>query len=140
MTALAITAADVHIVRLDEALMLPDGPAAEAINAGQPVRFDTTSGYYTKANGTDAAESLVRGIACNTALLARQTLTVMQRGYLDVGDALDALDPGVPIYMSDTDGTLSDSAGDSTVDVIVGRVVMGWANTAGDKLLFVDIP
>jgi hypothetical protein len=140
MTALAITPAEVRIVRLDEALMLPDGPTNEAVNAGQPVRFDTTTGKYTKANGTDAAEALVRGISVTTVGLANLTISVMQRGYLDVGDALDALNPGVPIYMSDTDGTLSDSAGDSTVDVIVGRVVMGWGNTAGDKLLFVDIP
>jgi hypothetical protein len=139
LTALAITAADVRIVRLDEALMLPDGPTNEAVNAGQPVRIDATTGKYTKANGTDATESAVRGIAVTTATLANLTISVMKQGLLDVGDALDALNYGVPVYMSDTDGTLSDSAGDSTVDVVVGRVVAGWGDPSGDKLLQVDI-
>lgn len=137
MTELAITAADVRIVRIEE--MLPDGPANEALNAGEPIRIDTTTGYYTPANGTDAAEARVVGIACNTADYANATISVMKRGVLDLGDALDALAYDLPIYMSDTDGTLSDGAGDSTVDVVVGRVIAGWGDTSGDKLLLVDL-
>lgn len=137
MANLTVTPADVRIVRLDEALMLPDGPVNEAINAGQPVRIDATTGKYTLGNGTTATEAAVRGIACVTATLANMTTTVMQRGLLDVGDALDALNYGVPVYLSDTDGTLADSAG--TTSVVVGRVVAAWGDTSGDKLLAVDL-
>jgi hypothetical protein len=136
MTNLAITAADVRIVRIVE--MLPDGPANEALNAGEPVRLDTTTGKYTPANGTAAGEARVVGIAVNTAYVANETISVMRKGILDIGDAMDALAYDLPIYMSDTDGTLADDAS-STVDVVVGRVVAGWADTAGDKLLLVDL-
>lgn len=137
MANLTITPADVRIVRMVE--MLPDGPANEALNAGETVRLDTSTGKYTPANGTASGEARVVGIACNTVDYANGTLSVMRKGILDVGDALDALAYDLPIYMSDTDGTLSDGAGDSTVDVVIGRVVAGWGDTAGDKLLLVDL-
>ena len=135
MAVLTVTAADVRIVRIVE--MLPDGPANEALAAGETVRIDTTTGKYTPANGTTAPEARVVGIAVNTADYAEATISVMREGILDVGDALDALAYDLPIYMSDTDGSLADDAA-STVDVIVGRVIAGWGDTAGDKLLLVD--
>lgn len=137
MADLSITAADVRIVRVDEGGMLPDGPANEALNAGEAVRIDATTGKYTPGNATTTTENAVRGIAANTADYANATISVVKKGILDVGDALDALNYGVPVYLSDTDGTLADAAG--TTSVVVGRVVAGWGDTAGDKLLLVDL-
>lgn len=136
MTNLAITAADVRIVRMDENGMLPDGPVNEAVSAGVPVRIDATTGKYTPGNGSDTTENQVRGIAVNTAA-TNETVSVMKKGILDVGDALSALNYGVPVYLSNTDGTLADTAGSQSV--IVGRVVPAWGSTTADKLLAVDL-
>ncbi|MGP1664473.1 MAG: hypothetical protein ACTS5I_00870 [Rhodanobacter sp.] len=137
MADITITPADVRIVRIVE--MLPDGPANEALGAGEVVRLDTTTGFYTPANGTAAGEARPVGIAVTTANYANATISVMKSGILDVGDALDALAYDLPLYNADTDGALGSAAGDATVDNIVGRVVAGWADTAGDKLLLVDL-
>jgi hypothetical protein len=136
MADITITPADVRIVRIVE--MLPDGPAGEALNAGEVVRFDTTTGYYTPSNGTSAGEARAVGVSVTTADYANATISVMKQGILDVGDALDALAYDLPIYNSDTDGGMANAA-DATTDVTIGRVVAGWADTAGDKLLLVDM-
>lgn len=137
MADLSITPADVHLVRFDEGGMLPDGPTNEALNAGEAVRIDATTGKYTPGNATTTTENAVRGIAINTVGAANLTISVLKKGVLDVGDALDGLNYGVPVYLSDTDGTLADAAGTTTV--IVGRVIAGWGDTSGDKLLLVDL-
>jgi hypothetical protein len=41
-----------------------------------------------------------------------------------------------PVYLSDTDATLADTAG--TVSTVIGRVVPGWNATTADKLLLLD--
>lgn len=113
-------------------------PAAEAIEAGAPVRFDTSTGKFTNANGTTAPEARVFGIALKS-VPAGMGLTVLKKGIVD-GFALAALAYDAAVYLSDTDGTLADTAG--TVSVVVGRVVPGFATTLGtaaDKLLFVDL-
>jgi len=113
-------------------------PAAEAISAGNAVRFDATTGKFTKANGTDATEANLYGIATRT-VAAGEALTAVRRGVLD-GFAISALNFGAPIYLSDTDGLLADSAG--TVSTIVGRVIPGTSTTLGtafDRLLFVNL-
>lgn len=137
MADLVIVPAEVRIVRLDDVGMLPDGPANEAITAGMPVRIDATTGKYTPGNGTDATEGAIKGVACNTATIANMTLTVMKLGILDVGEALAAMAYGAPVYASDTDGTLADSAG--TVSKVIGYVVPGWGATTADKLLAVAV-
>lgn len=136
MADISITPADVRIVRIVE--MLPDGPAGEALNAGEVVRFDTSTGKYTPSNGTSAGEARAVGVAVTTADYANATISVMKQGILDVGDALDALAYDLAIYNSDTDGGMANAA-DATTDVVIGRVVAGWGDTAGDKLLLVDV-
>ena len=111
-------------------------PAGEAITKGQAVRFDTSTGYFTKANGSAAGEARIKGIALET-VVAGQPLTAVVKGILDLGDALDALTYDDDVYLSDTDGTLADSAG--TVSVIVGETVPGLGHTTPDKLLRIDL-
>jgi hypothetical protein len=88
---------------------------------------------------TAGAEARAIGIALKT-VAAGEALTILMYGELD-GIDLSALAYDAPVYMSDTDGRLSGDAGDSTVDVIIGRVVPAWATTLGtaaDKLLRVN--
>lgn len=130
MTNLVIT--DVHIVESHDQFDAP----AEEIFGFEAVRYGTTG--ITPANGTTSAEANFQGIATVAATRIGQAITVVRDGLLDVGPtALDGLAFGAPIYLSDTDGTLSDSAGDSTVDVIIGRVAQAHGATPGtvDRLL-----
>ena len=112
-------------------------PAAEAIVAGAPIRLDPANGRWTNANGTVTAE-LASHIAMHDAA-AGQALTGVRRCTLD-GYVLDALAYGAPVYLSNTDGRLGDTAG--TVSTVIGRVVPGFATTLGtpaDKLLDVQL-
>ena len=115
-------------------------PTEEALVSGQYARMNTATGFQTLGNATTAAEigtaTSRRGIAINTVAI-NETTTFVNKGYLDLGNALDALAYGADVYLSDTDGTLADAQG--TQLFIVGQVVPGFANTTPDKLLFVDL-
>lgn len=130
MTNLTITAGDVGPVQVVQQFT---GPAVETIVAGQWVRFDSSTGKVALGNGTTAAEAIDGGVALLGGA-AGTPITFVQQGILDVGDALDSLNFGVAVYLSDTDGTLADSAG--TVSKVVGMVVPGWGHTTADKLLW----
>lgn len=132
-----VTTAKVEVVESIEQMTLP---AAEAVTPGQAVRLDTTTGRFTKANGTTAAEARIYGIAVGgAAVAAGEAITAIRQGVLD-GYVLDALAYDAAIYLSNTDGTLADTAG--TVSTPVGRVIPGTSNLLGaahDKLLLVDL-
>jgi hypothetical protein len=136
MADIALLTADrVEVVEMFEQF---PGVAAEAIEAGAPVRFDTSSGKVTNANGTTAPEARIYGISLKS-VPAGMAVTVMVRGILD-GFALSGMAYDAPVYLSDTDGRLADAAG--TVSTVVGRVVPGHATTLGtaaDKLLKVNL-
>jgi len=136
MTAIALTTANkVEIAESFEQMTLP---AIEAVTAGQAVRLDTSTGKFTKANGSSSGEARIYGIATKT-VAAGEPVTAIRKGVMD-GFALSALDYDAPIYLSDTDGTLADAAG--TVSVVVGRVIPATGTTLGtgfDKILFVDL-
>lgn len=111
--------------------------AAEAIEAGAPVRIDTSAGKFTNANGSSAGEARVYGIAVKS-VAAGLPVTAIRKGVLDGFTLSQAYDAA--IYLSDTDGTLADAAG--TVSVVVGRVIPVNGQLLGsspDKLLFVDL-
>lgn len=136
MTAIALTTANkVEIVESIEQMTLP---AVEAVTAGQAVRLDTSTGKFTKANGSSSGEARIYGLATKT-VAAGEPVTAIRKGVMD-GYALTALDYDAPVYLSDTDGTLADAAG--TVSVAVGRVIPATGTTLGtgfDKILFVDL-
>lgn len=124
-------------VKVVEPLIQRTLPAAEAIVAGAAVRIDT-AGKFTNAKGTDATEARAYGIATKT-VGAGEGLTAVKRGIMDGWD-LSGLAYDAPVYLSDTDGRLADSAG--TVSVIVGRVYPGTYVTTGtayDKILEISL-
>jgi len=135
MADIAVTTA--NRIEVVQSYIQHTAKAAEAISAGAPVRFDTTTGKYTNANGTAAGEARVFGIATAT-VAAGGNLTAIRKGILDGFTFSQAYDAA--IYLSDTDGRLADAAG--TVSVVVGRVISAFGQvigTAADKLLFVDL-
>lgn len=134
MANLTITAAEVAIVKDYESLTLP---VDEAVTAGQAGRLTVATGKLTKANGTAAPEARALGVFVRSSKFVNDPVTLLKRGILDLGAALDGVALDAIIYLSDTDGTLADSAG--TVSVKIGRVIPGFASTTADKLLFVDV-
>lgn len=129
-----VTANRVYVVEAFEQMTLP---AAEAITAGQVVRLDTSTGKFTKANASSAAEGRAYGIATKTAA-AGVAVTALRRGVMD-GFDLSGLDYDDTVYMSDTDGMLADSTG--TLDIAIGRVIPATGvptGTAFDKVLLLD--
>lgn len=135
MTNLTITASAVSIVKEIESITLP---VDEAVTAGQAVRLATATGKLTKGNASTIAEGRIAGVAARSSRHTAEAVTVIKRGYLDLGSALDSLAYDAPVYLSDTDGTLADSPG--TIPMVIGRVVPAFGQTTADKLLYVDVP
>jgi len=133
MATLTVTAARVALVEQIEKF---SGPAAEAITAGQYVRYNTTSGKIELGNGTDTTENRSGGIALNSAGIG-ETVTVLRKGIVDLGDALGDLTYDDDVFLSDTDGVLADTAGSASK--IVGTVVPIWGHTTADKALRLDL-
>lgn len=115
-------------------------PAAEAIEAGAPVRIvpsSTGKGRFTNANAQDATEDKAYGLA-SRKVAAGEPVTAVRRGLID-GFEISSLDYGAILYLSDTDGRINDVAGTQVIPI--GKVVPGWAVTTGtdpDRLLEVD--
>ena len=132
----ALTTAD--RVEIVESIIQMTLPAVEAVTAGMAVRLDTTTGKWTKAKGTEAAEARIWGVATKT-VAAGMPLTAIRKGVMDGWD-LSAMAYDDPVYLSDTDGRLSTVAG--TVSTVVGRVIPGTSTTLGtayDKILSVEV-
>lgn len=132
-----VTANKLDVVESIEQMTLP---TAEVCNPGQAVRLDTTTGNWTKANGTAAGEARAYGVVVGgIPNVAGQAVTAIKRGVVD-GYDLDALAYDAPVYLSDTDGALDTAPG--TVNTPVGRVIPGTGTTIGtahDKLLLIDL-
>lgn len=114
-------------------------PAAEAIAPGQAVRIDTSTGRFTLANATTAAEARVYGVAVGSHNIpAGYPVTAIRRGVLAGYTLNGAYDAAV--YLSNNDGALADAAG--TVSTPVGRVLPATASTLGSaasKLLLLHL-
>jgi hypothetical protein len=113
------------------------GTADETIAVGKAVRFDTSTGGLTKSNATSAGEARCIGLAVKAASFVSEAITVVRKGILDVGNALGDLTYDDDVYLSNTDGTLADTAGSTSLKI--GTVVPGLASTTPDKLLRIDL-
>lgn len=136
MPNLVIAATDVAPVRYEQSNAHSD-VSVEAINAGQYCRIDVATGRIALGNATSAAEvGRGGGIAIKTAVTGG-ALSVVRRGLVDVGNALNAMAYGAVVFISDTDGTFADSAG--TVSTVVGYVHPGGAESPRSKLLMLTV-
>lgn len=134
MALLTVTASLVKVVEVTEQFT---GGAGVAIDAGVAVKYNLSTGLIDKAKATTSALARCVGIAVTSTSRQPNAPTIVRKGILDVGEALAALDYGVEVYLSDTDGRLDTAAG--TVSKVVGTVVPGYGNTTPDKLLRVDL-
>ena len=135
MANLTVVAADVAPVRVIEQFT---GPCAEAITAGQVVRIDTSTGMFTFANASTAAEGRALGVAIESGI-AGQTITVVAQGLVDLGDALTDQTYDETLRLSNTDGALDDGAGTPTGTYNIGRVFPAWGAVTADKILLVEL-
>lgn len=132
-----VTATKLEVVESIEQMTLP---TAEVCSPGQAVRIDTTTGNFTKANGSAAGEARIYGIVVGgVPNVAGQPVTAIRKGVVD-GYDLSAIAYDAAIYLSDTDGALGTTAG--TVSTVVGRVIPATSQplgTANDKLLLINL-
>jgi hypothetical protein len=111
-----------------------DLPAQEAFDY-EAVRFHT-DGSVTPANATNTTENNFQGIAVIKAERVGRAVTVVRGGLVDVGNALDAMAFGAPVFLSDTDGAFDTAAG--TTSVIAGRVHPIWNGSIANKVFKVE--
>jgi hypothetical protein len=113
-----------------------------ASRAGKYLRVDASTGKAMLGNASSAGEvGTLRGIAETNQRYVGDSVTLLRRGLIDVGDGLDDLDYGEAVYLTDTDGVLGDVASIGTVTTaIVGYV---WPNFEADgtanKLLYINV-
>ena len=121
-----------------ESIQQHTAPCAVDISPRTPVRFDA-NGKFVPARGNTAPNAKPYGVSSNVKTVkAGFPVTAIKRGVLDGFNFTQAY--GSDIFLSDTEGKLSDAAG--TISVKVGTVVSGWAQTLGnsaDKLLSVEL-
>jgi len=130
MADIALTAARVETNRSKEGLIWP--LLAEAtITVGQLVYITATGGVGV-ADGNGSGTTAPIGVAL-TGGGAGQEIDVLVRGELE-GFTIASLAYYDPIYMSDTAGALSTTAGSTSV--VVGRV---FARADSDKTKFIYI-
>lgn len=133
-----LTISTCRIVRASDKDLVT-APVAEAGTPGQYFRLNTTTGKLEKGNATTAAElGNIAGPLVDaqpTVGLPGTIVLADSNAIVDLGDALDALAFDAPVFVSDTDATLADSAG--TVSRKMGDIVPAFGNASGtsDKLL-----
>lgn len=129
MTAISVTAAQVGRVfpQSDEVISVK---LAEAVTAGQTA-YQLTAGTFGVADANAAGKQQFRGIFLEAGA-AGQVVPMLKCGYV-YGYSVSGLNADVPVYLSDTAGSLDDTAG--TMTVIPGRVV---ALTDGTKVVYIE--
>jgi hypothetical protein len=132
MADINYTETQVGLVHPDQATLF-DGVAAEAINAGQPVYFNS-AGKIALADANAAGLQQARGIALYSRA-AGQAITCVKEGDL-YGYDLSGMAYDAIAYLSDTVGRLADAAG--TMTVRIGRVVPLTNHPTYTKVLHVS--
>jgi len=133
MTDLVI---DSTLVREIEVIEQFTGPADETVDPGQYARLVPATGKLSKGNASSAGEVGSGGGVCITRQV--NTITIVKKGIIWLGDGvLDALNFGATVYLSNTDGTLADTAG--TVSTAVGTVVPLYGHSTFKKALRVNL-
>src|SRR5687768_2045838 len=85
-------------------------PAGGTVTAGAPVYQDSNGKAVEADAGADATEDPI-GIALKSVVTNEAVTIAGPDAIVDVGDALTDLAYGAPVYLSDTAGELSSTAG-----------------------------
>lgn len=140
MADITIVPADVGILNPLSAVLhkLPAGSAS--LKAGDLVRLDTSTGKVVWCDGSDAAGSRVLGILINTPTAANDTVTVVERGQIGLGTALDSETIDADVYLSDvnSEGNMTTTLSEGTSAVKVGRIFPFWHGNTLKKVLDFD--
>lgn len=113
------------------------GPAHEAVAVGNAGYLVAATGKLGKADANGSAPvNEPEGVFIKAALQQNDSVTVVMEGWLDVGNALSALDYGAPVFLSRTAGGLADA--DEGDGILIGEVWPAWGNTTADKVLYVN--
>ncbi len=114
------------------------GPAAAATAVGDAVYLVAASGKLGLADENGSAPvNEPEGVAIKAALADGDTITIVKKGLLDIGNVLSAMNYGTPVYLSATAGKLADA--DPGNAIVIGEVWPAWGATTADKLLRVDL-
>jgi hypothetical protein len=137
MANLTIDPKRVRPISIIEQVFMPS--TISGMTAGTAVGIDAATGNAMKAKATTAALAECKGIRIG---YSSTDGAVVRKGTIDIGDALDALQFGAKVYLSDTDGLLSDTPG--TVNKVIGEVVpqrqnVPTSSNTPDKALRVDL-
>ena len=111
--------------------------AGVALTALQPVYLDASTGKLGLGDGSGAGTAGIVGLAAK-AVAANEAVTVLGDGSIVAGVTLTQ-NYGTREYLSDTAGAMTDTAGEGTTKVTIGRVIPGLASTTYDKLILVKI-
>lgn len=113
--------------------------SGEEILPGAIVRVDPSTGRFVNASAATVAQARAFGVALGSKIcLPGFPLTALRSGVVDGFELDGAYD--APLYLSDTSGSLADSAG--TVSAPLGRIVPGAAHALGSatpKLFLIEI-
>lgn len=117
MATLQVDERAVRLVRVDESIA--PGRSAEPLNAGTYTSLNAAGEY--EGGGENG------GVCISTVLTAHAPVSVVRKGILAVGNALDALEFDAPVFGAD-DGSLDDS--DTAADGVgtnhrIGSVIAG---------------
>ena len=105
MTAITVNERFVKLVRVDQS-MVPAISGA-ALDAGTVVSQGTDGRFVAGTAGEN------RGIVVETVLTANAPISVLKKGILDLGDALQTRNPGTPVFATPA-GVLDDAATGNT--------------------------
>ena len=121
---------DATLVSPVEILKQWSAPGAGAIPAGKAVYRDPTTGYATLCGATDTPE----GIAITTTSGAKQTVTAVQQGRIDLGGTvLAAVAFRTTVYVA-ADGGLQVSPTGETPPPSVGTVIPVFSRESSNAL------
>lgn len=134
MADIVRTKAQIAVVFPSKAVIF-SAVAGAAIEAGQPVYFDTTTKKVLLSDANGSGTTKIHGIALEDAA-AGAAVGILKEGHV-YGYTLSG-DVGSFAYVSDTVGELADAAG--TAVLPVGMVVPLTDVPTLTKVLYVDIP
>lgn len=130
MADITVTAAKVGRIYPDKDEVFPI-KLGETVTAGQVLNLDT-AGTYGIADANGSGNELQPRVVALEGGAAGAWVPGMKRGWLN-GYTVSSADADIPLYLSNTAGALSDSAGGTTA--ICGRVVLA---PNGEKVVYVD--